>query len=62
MKDVYLLDREKDLEGLWFLSRDRDLSLLRSLEKDLERAQNTTLVKIQGFKGREKIGRKIRLN
>lgn len=33
----YLLDREKDLEGLWFLSRERDLSLLLSLEKDLQK-------------------------
>lgn len=31
----YLLDLEKDRDGLWFLSRDRDLSLLRSLERDL---------------------------
>lgn len=35
----YLLDREKDLEGLWFLSRERDLSLLLSLEKDLKKAK-----------------------
>lgn len=32
-----LRDLEKDLEGLWFLSREGDLSLLRSLETDLLR-------------------------
>lgn len=36
----YLLDREKDLEGLWFLSLERDLSLLLSLEKDLQKPNN----------------------
>lgn len=36
---AYLRDLEKDLDGLWFLSRDRDLSLLRSLESDLPRAK-----------------------
>lgn len=35
----YLCDRERDLDALWFLSRDRDLSLLRSLESDLENPQ-----------------------
>lgn len=29
-----LFDREKDRESLWFLSRDGDLSLRRSLERD----------------------------
>lgn len=37
LKPSYLLEREKDLDGLWFLSRERDLSLLLSLEKDLGR-------------------------
>lgn len=31
-----LLDREKDLERLWFLSLDRDLYLRLSLDRDLE--------------------------
>lgn len=39
-KSQYLLDREKDLEGLWFLSLERDLSLLLSLEKDLQKPNN----------------------
>lgn len=44
-RDSYLLDREKDRESLWFLSRDSDLSLRRSLERDLDRIQNNTLRK-----------------
>lgn len=40
-----LLDREKDLEGLWFLSRERDLSLLLSLEKDLLRLRLKLLLR-----------------
>lgn len=32
----YLRDLEKEREGLWFLSRESDLSLLLSLERDLE--------------------------
>lgn len=44
-RDSYLLDREKDRESLWFLSRDSDLSLRRSLERDLDRIQNKTLRK-----------------
>lgn len=31
----YLRDLEKEREGLWFLSRESDLSLLLSLERDL---------------------------
>lgn len=33
----YLRDRETDLDGLWFLSRERDLSLLLSLESELHK-------------------------
>lgn len=32
---TYLRDLEKEREGLWFLSRESDLSLLLSLERDL---------------------------
>lgn len=34
---TYLRDLEKDLEGLWFLSLEIDLSLLRSRDRDLEK-------------------------
>lgn len=43
LKPSYLLDREKDLDGLWFLSRERDLSLLLSLEKDLGREKRVKI-------------------
>lgn len=51
LKHWYLLEREKDLEGLWFLSRERDLSLLLSLDKDLEEKteNNFRLLKKIGF-------------
>lgn len=42
---AYLLDRENDLEGLWFLSRDKDLSLFLSLERDLHTEGTRELTK-----------------
>lgn len=41
---MYLLDREKDLEVLWFLSRERERSLLLSLEKDLRKETSIPLI------------------
>ena len=48
-KQPYLRDLEKEREGLWFLSRDRDLSLLLSLERDLgKRNAFNTSVSLHG--------------
>jgi hypothetical protein len=42
---TYLRDLEKDRDGLWFLSRDRDLSLLLSLESDLKQTAHSFIRK-----------------